>query len=638
MHHDEFDVRFKRSSIAAIVLMLGLLATAGAAEPEGADAALTRDVTALAKVGGAYYPVWSPDGKQIAYLTNLSGSPQVWVVAADGGYPRQVTAFDDPVGAVAWSPDGKTLAYSLSPGGGLNTQIYFTTPKGMGQTRITAGGEVNNFFGDFAADGRFHFAANVRDPAAMDGWVYDPTKSAAINVVRNQGIGEISGLSRDGRYALVERLVKRSDNDLYRVELANGKETLLSAHKGPGRFFGKFSSDDARIYLGSNRGRDRVAFAQVRFDGKDKPGAIEVLAARDDAELSDFELDPHGGRALLEWNVGGRSELEFYQFADGKRTALPTPPAEIVNSMKFSPDGASVVLALVGSNSPSDLWRLSLDSGRYTRLTESPHPGVDLAALIRPELRSFKGHDGLALSGWLYLPSEFKAPGAVVLSFHGGPEGQDRPTFRADYQALLARGMAVFAPNIRGSSGFGKRFVNLDNGALRFDANRDIKSAAEYLVKSGVGDVKRLGIMGGSYGGYAVLVGLTEFPDTFAAGADLFGMVNFATFFAHTQPWMAAISTVEYGDPKTQAALLKRLSPIHKIDQIKSPTIVLHGANDTNVPVVEAEQVVENLKRRDVPVEYVLFPDEGHGWRKTPNRVRSTVEVVRFFERYLKKG
>jgi dipeptidyl aminopeptidase/acylaminoacyl peptidase len=226
----------------------------------------------------------------------------------------------------------------------------------------------------------------------------------------------------------------------------------------------------------------------------------------------------------------------------------------------------------------------------------------------------------------------------VVLVFHGGPEGQDRPTFRADYQALLSRGIAVFAPNIRGSSGFGKRFVNLDNGAKRFDANRDIKSAADYLVKAGVGDKKRLGIMGGSYGGYAVMVGLTEFPDTFAAGADLFGVVNFETFFAHTQPWMAAISTVEYGDPKTQADLLKRLSPIHKIDQIKYPTIVLHGANDTNVPVVEAEQVVENLKRRNIPVEYVLFPDEGHGWRKTPNRVRSTVEIVRFFERYLKGG
>ena len=636
MHLDQTDVGFKRRSIAAIVLMLGMVASAEAAEPEVADTVLTRSVTALAKVGGAYYPKWSPDGTQIAYLANLSGSPQVWVIAAAGSYPRQVTAFDDPASGVAWSPDGKTLAYILAPGGGLNSQIYLTTPEGMGQTRITAGGEVNNFFGDFAPDGRFYFSANVRDPAAMDGWIYDPTKAVAMNAVKNQGVGGIDGISHDGRYALVDRLINRGNNNLVRVELADGKETLLTAHKGPVTFFGKFSRDDSRVYLGSNGGRDRVAFAQIKFDNKGKPGAIKLLAGRDDAELSDFELDPQGNRALLEWNVGGRSELEFYQFADGKRTPLPPLPVEIVNSMKFSPDGTRVAFALVGSNSPSDLWIFTPDSGRYTRLTESPHPGVDLASLIRPELRTFKAHDGLELSGWLYLPRDFKAPGAVVLSFHGGPEGRDTPTFRGDYQALLASGMAVFAPNIRGSSGFGKRFVNLDNGALRFNANRDIKSAADYLVKSGVGDVKRLGIMGGSYGGYAVLVGLTEFPDTFAAGADLFGMVNFETFFAHTQPWMAAVSKVEYGDPKTQADLLRRLSPIHKIDQIQSPTIVLHGANDTNVPVVEAEQVVENLKRRNVPVQYVLFPDEGHGWRKTPNRVRSTVEIVRFFERYLK--
>jgi dipeptidyl aminopeptidase/acylaminoacyl peptidase len=185
----------------------------------------------------------------------------------------------------------------------------------------------------------------------------------------------------------------------------------------------------------------------------------------------------------------------------------------------------------------------------------------------------------------------------VVLSFHGGPEGEELPGFRSDYQALLMKGIAVFAPNVRGSSGFGKRFVNLDNGELRVNAVKDIKSSK--------------------------------------AGADLFGIVNFETFFANTEPWMAAISTVEYGDPKTQADLLQRLSPIHKLNQVKAATIVLHGANDTNVPVVEAEQVVNNLKQRGVPVQYVLFPDEGHGWRKVPNRIRSTVEITRWFVKYL---
>ncbi len=192
------------------------------------------------------------------------------------------------------------------------------------------------------------------------------------------------------------------------------------------------------------------------------------------------------------------------------------------------------------------------------------------------------------------------------------------------------------APNVRGSTGFGKTFVNLDNGALRFNAVKDIKACIDYVVKADVADPKRIGIIGGSYGGYMVMAGLAEYPKLLAAGADLFGVVNFEMFFEHTEPWMASISKIEHGDPETEADMLRRLSPIHKLGRVISPTIVLHGANDTNVPVFEAEQVVENLKARGVPVEYVLFPDEGHGFRKTENRIRSTVSVVRWFTSHLK--
>jgi len=257
---------------------------------------------------------------------------------------------------------------------------------------------------------------------------------------------------------------------------------------------------------------------------------------------------------------------------------------------------------------------------------------------VQPRLVQYAAHDGLQLSGWLYEPRQGQAPFPTVLSFHGGPEGQEQPGFSSTYQSLLACGIAVFAPNVRGSSGFGKKFVNLDNGALRVDGVSDIRATVDCVVRSGVTDPKRIGIMGGSYGGYMVMAGLTEYPDLFAAGANLFGVVNFETFFAHTEPWMAAISTIEYGDPKTEVELLRRLSPIHKVDRVVAPTIVLHGANDTNVPVVEAEQVVASLKKRGVPVEYVLFPDEGHGWRKTPNRIRSTVAIAQWFEKYLVDG
>jgi len=339
---------------------------------------------------------------------------------------------------------------------------------------------------------------------------------------------------------------------------------------------------------------------------------------------------------VLIWNIAGRSELAFYDLKTNRMTAGPKLPADIAGGLDFTADDKHLAMVLSGAASPADIWTLDLKTKQFTQLTDSPHAGVDLTKMVRPELVEYMAHDNLKLSGWLYKPHGAKGAMPMVLSFHGGPEGQERPGFNSTYQALLMRGIAVFAPNVRGSSGFGKKFINLDNGVLRENGVKDIKATVDFVVKGGVADPKRIGIMGGSYGGYMVMAGLTEYPELFAAGANLFGIINFETFFKHTQPWMAAISKIEYGNPETEAEMLRKLSPIHRIDRIKAPTIVLHGANDTNVPVIEAEQVVENLKRRNVPVEYVLFADEGHGWRKTTNRIRSAVSIVKFFETHLK--
>jgi dipeptidyl aminopeptidase/acylaminoacyl peptidase len=360
-----------------------------------------------------------------------------------------------------------------------------------------------------------------------------------------------------------------------------------------------------------------------------------MLAARDDAELSGFEINDQGTSAALLWNVAGRNELAFVDLASGHVTAGPKLPGEIASGLTFSTDGKRLAMTISGATAPADVWLLDIASGGLRQLTRTPHEGVDLTKLVRPELVTFKAHDGLELSGWLYRPAGRSGPAPYVVSFHGGPEGQERPGFRSDYQALVAQGIGVFAPNVRGSSGFGKRFVNLDNGPLRFEGIKDLKDCVDYLVANRIADPARVGITGGSYGGYMTLVGVTFYPDLFAAAVDLYGMVNFFTFFEQTEPWMAAISTTEYGDPKTQADLLRDLSPLGKLDRIKTPLMVQHGANDTNVPVVEAAQIVENLKRRNVPVEYILFPDEGHGFRKTGNRITSTVKMVEFFVAHL---
>ncbi len=602
----------------------------------GAAPDLEAAVRRMARIGNCFSPSFSPDGRQLAFVSDLSGVPQLWTVPAAGGWPRLVTALEDQVTGVHWSPAGQWLAFGLAPGGGLNSQIYVVRPDGSELRLLSEGGRTNNWLGRWAPDGRLAVASSRRDPEAMDAYLVAPDSNEWQLVARNEGIGDLDDVSRDGRYAILYRLVSRSDDNLYLVDLASGAETLLTPHEGPGHFGnGRFSVDGRSIYLISNDEREMLAFARVRLDAGGRPGAIEHLASRDDAELQAFEISADGRLAALVWNVAGRNELTFFDLAGETESPGPALPAELVHQLTFAPSGYRLALAISGSSAPPDIHLYDHESGRLWQVTHSPHPGVNLAKLVRPELVHFQAHDGLALSGWLYRPVPAASPGPLVLSFHGGPESQERPVFNRTYQALLSQGIAVFAPNVRGSSGFGKTFVNLDNGALRHNGIADIQSCVDWAVREGIAAPGRIGIMGGSYGGYMTMAGVTRYPDTFAAAATICGVVNFETFFANTEPWMAAISKVEYGDPDTEADLLRELSPIHQIDRVQAATLVLHGANDTNVPVVEAEQVVESLRARNVPVNYVLFPDEGHGFTKTANRITAAIETTRWFAEHL---
>jgi len=628
--------RSQRDVFVFVILLLGTQSTA--AHAQRAD--LERSVALMAKIGGCWSPSFAPDGSRLAFVSDLTGVPQVWTVPVEGGWPMLVTALDDPVGSVQWSPDGDWLAFTVAPGGGMNQQIYLVRPDGREMRRVSDGGRETNWLGGWSHDGRWLSLASNRDgPRSMDVWLYDLEAGELRLLAKNPGVGLPADLSRDGSRAVLWRMESRSSNNLVLRDLSDASEQLLTPHEGPGTFAGGlFSPDGSTVYLTSNQGRDLIAFARVRLADDGRPGPIQVIVEREDAEADGFVLTDDGSTAALLWNVAGRNEIVFQDLRTLEIAPLPALPAEIAGGLTFSKDGRYLAMVLSGSAAPSNVWVLDRHSGELRQVTHSPHAGVDLNALIRPELVRYRAHDGLELSGWLYRPQGVDVPAPYVLSFHGGPEGQERPSFRAGYQALLSRGIGVFAPNVRGSAGFGKRFVNLDNGELRFNGIKDIKASADYLVENGIADPDRLGIMGGSYGGYMTMAGLTWYPELFAAGANLYGVVNFETFFANTEPWMAAISTVEYGDPETQRDLLRELSPIHRADQVIAPTIVLHGANDTNVPVVEAEQVVEELRRREVPVEYILFPDEGHGFRKTANRITATVATVRWFEQHLAAG
>ncbi len=626
------------SRLVCSVAALLLLSTPAAAAQPAAPDEIARTVEAFARIGFAYGPSFSPDGRQIAFISSASGLPQVWIVPTAGGEPRQVTKLNDPVQNVYWSPKGDWLAYDVAPGGGLNVQIYVVRPDGSEARLLTAGGQENNSLTGWTDDGAaLRIGTNADYPSGFDALLLDPTTRKTRVVAARNGINGVTDVSPDGRRAIVYRVKTRDDNNLYLVDLKTGAETLLTAHEGKGQqSWGEFSPDGRRVYVQSNNGRDLSAFGVIDLDTDGQPSPIRYIATRDDAEANAAVLSPDGKVAALLWNAAGRSELALIDARTGKALPAPKLPLDIAGALEFSHDGKLLALNGGGADRTNDLYVITVADGDLRRLTQSAHDGVDLARLVRPELIRYRAHDGLELSGWLYRPPGRTGPMPVVFSYHGGPEGQSRPSLNDTIQALVSRGVAVFAPNVRGSSGFGKQFMALDNGPRRVDGVADIKASTDALVAAGIADPKRLGVMGGSYGGYMVMAGVTEYPDMFAAGANLFGVVNFDTFFKNTQPWMAAISTHEYGDPATQADMLKALSPIHKLDRIKTPLIVLHGANDTNVPVIEAEQIVADLKGRDIPVEYILFPDEGHGWRKAPNKVRSTTAIVAFFETRLK--
>ncbi|HEU5098624.1 MAG TPA: hypothetical protein VFU22_06375, partial [Roseiflexaceae bacterium] len=423
------------------------------ADTAQAPDALEASVAQMTKIGLCVSPSFSPDGARLAFISNLSGLPQVWTVAAESGWPAQVTALDDQIYGVAWSPDGAWLAFALAPGGGMNQQVYLVRPDGTGLRRLTAGGDENNWLGPWSHDGaKLAVSSNRRSGSAMDVYLIDVATGEWQLVAEQSGIGEITDISRDGRFVLVDRMANRGDNNLLLIDLDSHAETLLTPHGGTASFGGgSFARNQRAIYLSSNDDRDLSAFARIGLSEDGRPGPIEILAARDDAELDRFAITDDSTTAALAWNVAGRDELVFMDLTSGELTPGPALPSELIAQLAFSKDGQRLALNITGAAAPHDIWLFERDTASLTQVTHSPHAGVDLAALVQPELARFSAHDRLELSGWLYRPRGASGPGAVVLSFHGGPEGQERPGFNSTYQALLSQGISVFAPNVRGS-------------------------------------------------------------------------------------------------------------------------------------------------------------------------------------------
>jgi dipeptidyl aminopeptidase/acylaminoacyl peptidase len=519
--------------------------------------------------GGSWSPTLSPDGRRTAYISDRGGRPQVWI------HPGSVVETGpSPVTAVRWSPGGDWLACEAAPGGAPRHEVWLVRPDGSGLHQVAG----------FGADS----AENMR-------WL--PGRSL-LAVTENLSTALVIDPATDSRTVVAKGpLISLLDVSHAGVLLRHGpRGSRYLAVDGSFVTHGEdgvFGPDGKTVFARSEAGEFPVLT-------RDR----EVIVASDTADVEDFALTTAGGTvAVLGNRRGGTSEVTIHDLVTGGRLPVPLPGL-VVSSPSWSADGSTLTFAASGPGRPWGTWTFD-DSGLHPVSAAPADPGA-----VRPVLHTFASHDGLEISGWWYQAGSSPAP--AVLWFHGGPESQERPGHDPLFQALVARGIAVFAPNVRGSSGFGRSFVNADNGALRYAAIDDVRSCVDYLVGAGLASPGRIGCMGRSYGGYLTLAALVRFPALFAVGVDICGISNFSTFYQHTEPWIAAAAVSKYGDPVLDADLLHDLSPMTRIDALQAPLLVVHGSNDSNVPVIEAAQVVEALRARGVPHKYLLFPDEGH--------------------------
>jgi len=602
----------------------------------------------MVRVESANGPSFSPDGRALSFLSNRSGQPQGYVVDAAGeevAPPRRAMETEGVVYGCGYRPGRDELLFVADDGGDEQYQLHLVPAAGGDARALASTPRVIHNPGAWSADGRLlSYASNRRDVRFFDVYVLDVDRGEARLVLRQDGMNSAGRFDPAGGALLVSRpnLEHAGDNDLYLVDLADlagggGEPRRLTAHDGIARWTHAHVHPGGAVLALSDDGREFTGVQRIDLGS----GAREFVVAFD-WDVEDLALAPDGARIAIAVNEDGYSRLEVHDLdPDGRprgRVALPPLPAGVIADLDWRPDGRALAFTLEAAQSPADVWLLDLEAGAPRRVTRSNLHGVLGTAIPEPRRVRYETFDGRRVPAFLYTPERpaHDGPLPCMVLVHGGPEGQSRPALWGRYAApayLLATGRcALLVPNVRGSTGYGKEYAHADDVEQRMDSVRDLIAAVDWLAASGAFDAERIGVMGGSYGGFMTLAAITEAPDRWAAAIDLFGIANFVTFLEHTGPWRRKQRAAEYGE---DPAFLETISPIHKADRIRTPLLVIQGDHDVRVPPEESEQIVETVRRNEGVVEYVVFEREGHGIQRLPNRLEMARRIVAFLEQYL---
>jgi len=585
---------------------------------------------------------WSPDGKNIVFVSNITGRNNLWLVPAEGGWPTQLTVSDQRQAAPTWSPDGKWIAYQSDYNGDEQWDIFFVSPKTGQVVNITNTREIAEESPAWSPDGRYlAYMVKPKTSSVYEIDVFDTlmreTKHVTAGTPKDKmNVGPV--WSKDGKFIVyTQQQAKGTDSNVFIADIATGKSTLLTPHQAEHLYNANdISADGKTVVMTSNAG-----------NGYDNVGLLEVATKKitwltqDKWEINGGNCSPDGKHVTWTANVDGNTNIYLHNLESGKTTSLPLPTG--VNPLggsesAFTRDGSRLLYYHNGPNAPNDVWTYSMATGKSQQVTQSLMAGVPADHMVEPYLVHYPSKDGKwTISALLYVPYNMQRNGqnAAIVLVHGGPTAQTVNSFNRFVQHMVNQGYMVIAPNYRGSTGFGKEFQQANLFDMGGGDLQDVIAAADWIKQTGFLDPKKIVLMGGSYGGYMTMMGVTKAPEVWAAGVPIVPFVNYFTEIEHEDPVLREMDLATMGDPEKNKDLLRDRSPIFFVDQIKAPLLLLAGGNDPRCPKDETLQVVEAVKKRGGVAEYKIYENEGHGFARVENQIDAYNRVAQFLKAHV---
>lgn len=594
-------------------------------------------------VRSAAFRGFNNKNNELFISTRFGNVSQLHLVKNPGAARNQITYFQEPIGSVTMHPTQSSIAFTMDKGGTENAQIYLLDPETASSQMLTDGISRNGGPLWSNSGNQIAFQSTKRNGSSNDIWIMPidaPQKSELILESLDGSWWGAADWTEDDDKVLVQNYISVADSKIYMVDLKTKTKTLILGKKDKPSVNSAlaFGEKDKGIFFITNQYGEFNQLAYFDFE----TSKVTVISKEISWDVDGFSISDDSKKAAFVVNENGYSSLYLMNPKSFAFKKVTTMPIGLIGGMQFSKDNKSLGLTLNTYQSPSDTYVLdlknnSLGFGSLTRWTFSEVGGLDTSKFAKPELIEYESFDGRKIPAFIYA-QKTDNPQPVIISIHGGPEGQARPSFSSTYQLWMANlGAAVITPNVRGSDGYGKNYLSLDNGFKREDSVKDIGALLDWIETQPHLDSSRVAVYGGSYGGYMVLASAVHYSDRLKAAVDIVGISNFVTFLKNTKDYRRDLRRVEYGDERDPAmeSFLQKISPNNNVDQIKVPMFVVQGENDPRVPVTEAEQIVQSLRENNKKVWYMNALNEGHGYRKKENRDIYQQAVILFLQENL---